>query len=97
MVVRETFSSAFTVGLLHNLKLIQNRIVTKDSLANEACHVEIDLLKERGEFHTCVLSGPIFHTPINVTLGAHVFREERFQYCDLIDVAESVGTRGAMA
>lgn len=39
-------SSAFTVGLLHNLHLIKNNIVTKSQLAEEACHIEIDLLKE---------------------------------------------------
>ena len=56
----------------------------------------VDPCGEHGEFHTCVLSGPIFHTPINVTLGAHVLREERFQYCDLIDVtAELDEPRGA--
>ena len=58
----------------------------------------VDPCGERGEFHTCVLSGPIFHTPINVTLGAHVLREERFQYCDLLDVAVELGNaRGATA
>ena len=58
----------------------------------------VDPCGERGEFHTCVLSGPIFNTPIHVTLGAHVLREERFQYCDLIDVVvESADTRGAIA
>ncbi len=39
-------SSSFTVGLLHNLNVIQNKVVTKDLLAQEACRVEIDLLKE---------------------------------------------------
>ena len=39
-------SSSFTVGLLHNLNMVRNKIVTKDSLAQEACRVEIDLLKE---------------------------------------------------
>ena len=39
-------SSSFTVGLLHNLNIIRNKIVTKDMLASEACRMEIDLLKE---------------------------------------------------
>lgn len=39
-------SSAFTVGLLHNLHLIKNNPVKKSELAAEACHVEIDLLHE---------------------------------------------------
>lgn len=44
----------------------------------------VDPCGERGEFHTCVVDGPIFHTPISVTLGERVLRENRFQYCDLI-------------
>jgi len=39
-------SSSFTVGLLHNLNIIRNKFITKDSLAQDACKVEIDLLKE---------------------------------------------------
>jgi D-glycero-alpha-D-manno-heptose-7-phosphate kinase len=39
-------SSAFTVGVLHNLHLIKKNPVHKEHLAAEACHVEIDLLKE---------------------------------------------------
>jgi D-glycero-alpha-D-manno-heptose-7-phosphate kinase len=39
-------SSSFTVGLIHNLSVNRNKAVTKDGLANEACRVEIDLLKE---------------------------------------------------
>lgn len=39
-------SSAFTVGVLHNLHLIKRNPVHKDQLAAEACHVEIDLLHE---------------------------------------------------
>lgn len=39
-------SSSFTVGLLHNLYLIKNEIVTKEKLAQGACRVEIELLKE---------------------------------------------------
>jgi D-glycero-alpha-D-manno-heptose-7-phosphate kinase len=39
-------SSAFTVGVLHNLHLIKKNPVNKEALAREACHVEIDLLKE---------------------------------------------------
>ncbi len=45
----------------------------------------VDPCGERGEFHTCVIDGPIFREPIDVSLGERVLREERFQYCDLID------------
>ena len=39
-------SSAFTVGLLHNLNAIKREYVSKEMLANRACHMEIDVLKE---------------------------------------------------
>ncbi len=39
-------SSAFTVGLLHNLYTVNGRFVTKEKLAAEACDIEINRLKE---------------------------------------------------
>lgn len=39
-------SSSFTVGLIHNLSVNRNKSVNKDFLAQEACRVEIDLLRE---------------------------------------------------
>jgi D-glycero-alpha-D-manno-heptose-7-phosphate kinase len=39
-------SSTFTVGLLHNLYVRQNRFVTKEQLAEEACEIEIVKLSE---------------------------------------------------
>jgi uncharacterized protein (TIGR00290 family) len=39
---------------------------------------------ERGEFHTCVVDGPIFRERIPVTIGERVLRDERFMYCDLM-------------
>ena len=39
-------SSSFTVGLLHNLYAINRKYVTHDTLAKEACEIEIDILKE---------------------------------------------------
>lgn len=39
-------SSAFTVGLLHNLYTLKRQFVTKEQLALEACQTEIDKLKE---------------------------------------------------
>lgn len=39
-------SSSFTVGLLHNLYTVTGRQVTKEELAEEACHIEINLLGE---------------------------------------------------
>lgn len=44
----------------------------------------VDPCGERGEFHTCVLSGPIFRKPISAIPGERLRRDERFEYCDLI-------------
>jgi uncharacterized protein (TIGR00290 family) len=41
---------------------------------------------ERGEFHTCVVAGPMFRQPIPVTVGERVRRDGRFEYCDLVPV-----------
>jgi uncharacterized protein (TIGR00290 family) len=40
---------------------------------------------ERGEFHTCVVDGPIYRERIRVTTGERVLREQRFAYCDLVE------------
>lgn len=39
-------SSSFTVGLLHNLHVTKSSFASKESLAKEACEIEIDILKE---------------------------------------------------
>ncbi len=39
-------SSSFTVGLLHALYALKGKIVTKKKLANDAIHVEQDMIKE---------------------------------------------------
>lgn len=46
--------------------------------------VSVDPCGERGEFHTCVVGGPLFRDRILVDRGARVRRDERFEYCDLI-------------
>lgn len=39
-------SSAFTVGLIHNIHTFKSRYIRKHKLAEEACELEIDILKE---------------------------------------------------
>lgn len=39
---------------------------------------------ERGEFHTCVIGGPLFRRPLDVVLGERVLREGRFLFCDVV-------------
>jgi len=43
----------------------------------------VDPCGENGEFHTCVVSGPLFAESIAVVTGERVLRDGRFQYCDL--------------
>ena len=58
-------------------------------LAELPAHV--DPCGERGEFHTFVSAGPIFTTPLSVTHGATVLRDERFAYCDLLPTERVLG------
>jgi len=44
----------------------------------------VDPCGERGEFHTCVVGGPLFRNSIAVQHGETVLRDARFAYCDLI-------------
>ncbi|MCX7743556.1 MAG: GHMP kinase [Flavobacteriales bacterium] len=39
-------SSSFTVGVLHNIYTVLGKEVSKEQLAQEACEIEIDILKE---------------------------------------------------
>ena len=43
----------------------------------------VDPCGERGEFHTCVLDGPMFSTPVEITTG-EVVEREGFVYGDLL-------------
>lgn len=43
----------------------------------------VDPCGERGEFHTCVVAGPVFGHAVPVRRGVRVLRDNRFQYCDL--------------
>jgi uncharacterized protein (TIGR00290 family) len=44
----------------------------------------VDPCGERGEFHTCVVSGPGFRAGIQVAVGERIRRDDRFEYCDLV-------------
>lgn len=46
----------------------------------------VDPCGENGEFHTFVYDGPVFRKPLQVERGEKVLREQRFYYCDLLDV-----------
>ena len=45
---------------------------------------EADPCGERGEFHSFVYDGPLFHSPIPFQTGRTVIRDNRFAYVDLI-------------
>ena len=46
----------------------------------------VDACGEGGEFHTFVSDGPIFSSPIVYEVGPVVMRDDRFAFCDLLDV-----------
>ena len=43
----------------------------------------VDPCGENGEFHTCVVDGPLFRERVMVDVGSRVLRDERFEFCDL--------------
>jgi uncharacterized protein (TIGR00290 family) len=45
---------------------------------------EADPCGERGEFHSFVYDGPLFHGPVSFQTGRSLVRENRFAYVDLI-------------
>jgi uncharacterized protein (TIGR00290 family) len=49
--------------------------------------VEVDPCGENGEFHSFVLAGPIFRSPIGVQVGEIVLRDS-FVFCDLLPAIE---------
>lgn len=48
----------------------------------DALPAQVDPCGERGEFHTCVWNGPMFHRPLALTRGDTVLRDARFAYTD---------------
>ena len=44
----------------------------------------VDPCGENGEFHSCLVGGPLLGPSIPVTRGERVLRDGRFQYCDLV-------------
>lgn len=57
-----------------------------DDALLDALPAAVDPCGERGEFHSCVTDGPLFAQPIAVVPGERVLRDERFQYCDLVEL-----------
>ena len=43
---------------------------------------DIDPCGESGEFHTCVSAGPMFATPLALSRGETILRDDRFAYTD---------------
>ncbi len=46
----------------------------------------VDPCGENGEFHTFVYDGPIFGSPLRFQKGEVVLRENRFSFCDLLEL-----------
>jgi uncharacterized protein (TIGR00290 family) len=55
----------------------------------------VDPCGENGEFHTCVIAGPMFSRPLDVVTGERVERDG-YAYCDLL-LTESAAPRRAQA
>ncbi len=53
----------------------------------EELPASVDPCGEGGEFHTCVVAGPIFRRPIAVSGGGRIRREQRFEFYDLVPVS----------
>jgi uncharacterized protein (TIGR00290 family) len=54
----------------------------------------VDPCGENGEFHTCVLAGPMFREPLHATVGEVVERDE-FYFADLLSVPTMVDAQEA--
>lgn len=54
-----------------------------DRTALEALPDDVDPCGENGEFHTCVVAGPVFDARIDVEPG-EVVEREGFVYADLL-------------
>lgn len=55
----------------------------------------VDPCGENGEFHTCVIAGPMFSRPLDVVTGERVERDG-YAYCDLL-LTESAAPRRGLA
>ncbi len=51
---------------------------------------DIDPCGENGEFHSFVYEGPIFQKSIPHTIGNVILRDNRFYYCDVMAIQESL-------
>jgi uncharacterized protein (TIGR00290 family) len=56
----------------------------------------IDPCGENGEFHTCVVAGPMFSQRLPVETGERVIRDG-YAYCDLVLTTNATGRRGQAA
>lgn len=58
---------------------------------------EVDPCGERGEFHTWVYAGPLFRQSLAVSIGERVLRDDRFEFCDLVDLSTDLPRSEAVA
>ena len=56
----------------------------------------IDPCGENGEFHTCVVAGPMFSRRLSVEAGERVIRDD-YAYCDLVLTPDATHHRGQAA
>lgn len=82
-------------GLEAHLTCVDTRVIAAsfagrayDEALLNALPGAIDPCGERGEFHTCVVAGPMFARRIDVNVGELVQRDS-FVFCDLVPTAKS--------
>ena len=56
----------------------------------------VDPCGENGEFHTCVIAGPMFSRPVPVETGERVIRDG-YAYCDLLLTTDAARYRAQAA
>lgn len=88
-------------GLRARLSTIDPRVMPRelagaryDAALLARLPASVDPCGENGEFHTCVTAGPMFSTPLNVSVGETVEREG-FVYRDLLP-GSSAGSGGGI-
>ena len=55
-----------------------------DAALLDALPETVDPCGERGEFHTCVIDGPMFNVPLEIARGDTVRHDNRFAYTDFL-------------
>jgi uncharacterized protein (TIGR00290 family) len=56
----------------------------------------VDPCGENGEFHSFVYDGPVFSAPIDHEIGQVVLRQERYHFCDVLQIEKKCSSAGRL-